>query len=39
MNLTDTHCHLYLDEFAADIDEIIKNAEAAGVNKDQDGCQ
>ena len=33
MMLIDTHCHLYLDEFKADIDDIIKNAEAAGVHK------
>ncbi len=33
MVLTDTHCHLYLDEFKADIDGMIKNAEAAGVHK------
>ena len=32
MILTDTHCHLYLDEFADDIDEIIKKAETIGVN-------
>ena len=33
MILIDTHCHLYLDEFKADINEIIENAEAAGVHK------
>ena len=33
MILTDTHCHLYLDEFKAEIYDIIKNAEAVGVNK------
>ena len=31
MILTDSHCHLYLDEFKNDIDAIIKRAEDAGV--------
>jgi TatD DNase family protein len=31
--LIDTHCHLYVDEFKADIDEVIKRAEAEGVEK------
>jgi len=29
--IIDTHCHLYVDEFKSDIDEVIKRAEAAGV--------
>ena len=33
MKLTDTHCHLYLDEFKNDIDEVIRRAEEAGVTK------
>ncbi|MEO5889288.1 MAG: TatD family hydrolase [Ferruginibacter sp.] len=31
MRLTDTHCHLYGDEFSGDIDSVIKRAEIAGV--------
>lgn len=31
--IVDTHCHLYLDEFKKDIHEVIKRAEAEGVNK------
>lgn len=31
--LIDTHTHLYLDEFAADIDEVIKRAGEEGVEK------
>ncbi len=31
--IVDSHCHLYLDEFKKDIDEVIKRAEAEGVNK------
>ena len=31
--MVDTHCHLYLAEFKIDIDEVIKRAEAEGVNK------
>ena len=31
--IVDTHCHLYLDEFKIEIDEVIKRAEAEGVNK------
>ena len=31
--MVDTHCHLYLDEFKADIDDVIKRANAEGVNK------
>lgn len=31
--LTDTHCHLYLEQFAGDIDESIRRATEAGVEK------
>jgi len=31
--LIDTHCHLYLDEFKPDINEVINRAEAEGVKK------
>ncbi|MEP7144178.1 MAG: TatD family hydrolase [Ferruginibacter sp.] len=33
MRLTDTHCHLYAEEFATDIDAVIQRAEAEGVDK------
>ncbi len=33
MILTDTHCHLYSDEFTADIDTVIQQAENEGVQK------
>lgn len=33
MNLIDTHTHLYLKEFADDIDNVIERAEKEGVNK------
>jgi TatD DNase family protein len=33
MILTDTHCHLYAEEFATDIDDVIKRAVAEGVGK------
>jgi TatD DNase family protein len=33
MNFTDTHCHLYSNEFAADIDEVIKRAVIEGAEK------
>jgi TatD DNase family protein len=33
MNLIDTHCHLYLEEFAGDIDAIIQRATNEGVEK------
>jgi len=31
--IIDTHCHLYLDEFKNDIDDVIKRAEVETVNK------
>ncbi len=31
--LTDTHCHLYLDQFAGDRDAVIQRATEAGVDK------
>jgi TatD DNase family protein len=31
--LIDTHTHLYLEEFSADIDDVIKRAAAAGVEQ------
>jgi TatD DNase family protein len=31
--MVDTHCHLYLDEFKNDIEEVIERAEAQGINK------
>ena len=31
--IVDTHCHLYLEEFKKDIDDVVKRAEAEGVNK------
>lgn len=31
--LTDTHCHLYLEQFAGDIDDVIRRATEAGVKK------
>jgi len=33
MGFIDTHCHLYLKEFATDIAEVINRAEAVGVKK------
>jgi TatD DNase family protein len=33
MLFVDTHCHLYLSEFAEDLDKIVQNASNAGVNK------
>jgi TatD DNase family protein len=33
MEIIDTHCHLYSDEFDSDIDAVIKRAEAEGVHK------
>ncbi|MEO6251968.1 MAG: TatD family hydrolase [Ferruginibacter sp.] len=31
--IVDTHCHLYLDDFKRDIQEVIKRAEKEGVHK------
>lgn len=31
--IVDTHCHLYVDEFKNDINEVIKRAENEGVQK------
>ncbi|TVQ00558.1 MAG: TatD family deoxyribonuclease [Balneolaceae bacterium] len=31
MNLTDTHCHLYLEQFHEDLEEVLNRAVAAGV--------
>lgn len=33
MKFTDTHCHLYSEEFKRDIESVIARAEAEGVNK------
>jgi len=33
MDLVDTHCHLYLDEFSADRTEVIKRGEETGIKK------
>jgi len=33
MKLIDTHTHLYVNEFVSDIDEVIKRANAEGVEK------
>jgi TatD DNase family protein len=33
MKLIDTHCHLYSEEFAKDIENVIDDATAAGVEK------
>lgn len=33
MELVDTHCHLYGEEFTADIDQVIDRAKAAGVKR------
>ncbi len=33
MNLIDTHCHLYSEEFEGDIDAVIGRAKAEGVTK------
>jgi TatD DNase family protein len=31
MNLIDTHCHLYLEDFAADLDQVVERAAQQGV--------
>ena len=31
--LIDTHCHLYLEEFKSDLNEVVKRAEAEGVSQ------
>jgi len=31
MNLIDTHCHLYLPDFASDLSEVIRRSEMEGV--------
>jgi len=33
MRLIDSHCHLYLPEFAADLEDVLSRASAAGVSK------
>lgn len=33
MELIDSHCHLYVPDFAADINEVIKRAKNAGVKR------
>ncbi len=33
MIFTDTHCHLYSEEFTADIDTVVQHAENEGVQK------
>lgn len=33
MNIVDTHCHLYSEEFIEDIDQVIQSAQAAGVQQ------
>ena len=33
MNLTDTHCHLYAEEFAADIDAVVERAGREGITR------
>lgn len=33
MEFIDTHCHLYLEDFKNDIDEVINRAEKTGVKK------
>ena len=33
MNLTDTHCHLYSDEFKNDIEEVLQRAQHEQVNR------
>jgi TatD DNase family protein len=33
MKLVDTHCHLYSEEFTADIDEVITKAKQVGIER------
>ena len=33
MSLIDTHCHLYLEEFENDFNELIHRAQENGVDK------
>jgi TatD DNase family protein len=33
MKIIDTHCHIYLDDFKQDIEEVIKKAEEEGIQK------
>ncbi len=33
MNFTDTHCHLYHEQFSEDIEEVISRAKEAGVQR------
>ena len=33
MELIDSHCHLYVSDFAADINEVIKRAKNAGIKR------
>jgi TatD DNase family protein len=33
MRLIDTHCHLYLEDFSKDLDEVMQRAIDAGVEK------
>ena len=33
MNITDTHCHLYLDAFKEDIDAVISRAMELGISR------
>ena len=33
MSFTDTHTHLYLEQFKDDLDSVIENAISSGVNR------
>jgi TatD DNase family protein len=33
MEIIDTHCHLYLADFAEEIDEILQRADIEGVTR------